>query len=276
MKSSRKGFTLIELLVVVAIVAVLAALLFPVFARARERARQATCASNMRQIGLIFGAYEESWDGYGPVEYWTIDHRPQGALNGGADQVYGEGNWFKALTGVDLFKDPKQKKVSPIWFCPAIKAMWEGSKSPWTDLNTTYFINANLFHLLRVPRADLGSKIWDTAELPYDIPDPASLILLVEGRTYLWKEGSYDEGTFTTHPTQIEDLGYSSTTGYLNVHASKQSNYLFCDGHMKSLRVIQSLIPVDYWNNQLPHLDPQAHPYVSGFSAAPNILPEYR
>jgi prepilin-type N-terminal cleavage/methylation domain-containing protein len=47
---TSKGFTLIELLVVIAIIAILAAILFPVFARAREKARQTTCTSNQRQI----------------------------------------------------------------------------------------------------------------------------------------------------------------------------------------------------------------------------------
>lgn len=57
--ASKSAFTLIELLVVIAIISLLAALLFPVFARAREKARQATCASNLNQIGLAIFLYAQ-------------------------------------------------------------------------------------------------------------------------------------------------------------------------------------------------------------------------
>ena len=58
----RKGFTLIELLVVIAIIAILAAILFPVFARAREKARQASCESNLKELGLAFKMYASDYD----------------------------------------------------------------------------------------------------------------------------------------------------------------------------------------------------------------------
>ncbi|MDR3708758.1 MAG: DUF1559 domain-containing protein [Capsulimonadaceae bacterium] len=63
----RRGFTLIELLIVIAIIAVLSTVLLPVFASAREKARQATCASNMRQIGVGILAYAQDNDEVLPI-----------------------------------------------------------------------------------------------------------------------------------------------------------------------------------------------------------------
>ncbi len=79
----KKGFTLIELLVVIAIIAILAAILFPVFARAREKARQSSCLSNVKQIVLAFQMYLQDYDEitnltlYGPNEVsWPYTFLP--------------------------------------------------------------------------------------------------------------------------------------------------------------------------------------------------------
>ncbi len=81
----RRGFTLIELLVVIAIIAILAAILFPVFAKAREKARQASCQSNIKQITLACLMYAQDHDERLPQYYYTGWH----GINSGFWQQYG-------------------------------------------------------------------------------------------------------------------------------------------------------------------------------------------
>src|SRR5450432_3921103 len=69
-RQRRQAFTLIELLVVIAIIAILAAILFPVFAQAREKARQTSCLSNNKQIGLATMMYIQDYDETFPSEPW--------------------------------------------------------------------------------------------------------------------------------------------------------------------------------------------------------------
>lgn len=72
--NSKTGFTLIELLVVIAIIAILAAILFPVFARAKEKAVQTTCLSNVKQLALAFLMYASDYDETMPPAFWFIWH----------------------------------------------------------------------------------------------------------------------------------------------------------------------------------------------------------
>ncbi|MEN6547601.1 MAG: DUF1559 domain-containing protein [Armatimonadia bacterium] len=83
----RRGFTLIELLVVIAIIAILAAILFPVFAKAREKARQSSCLSNVKQLCLGTLSYVQDYDERFPGAY-QMSYGITGRLSGAVDAVY--------------------------------------------------------------------------------------------------------------------------------------------------------------------------------------------
>src|SRR5579875_3864530 len=85
----NKGFTLIELLVVIAIIAILAAILFPVFAKVREKARQTSCASNERQIGYGLLQYVQDNDEAMPQTYY--------GNKGASNQSKGWYKWMDAI-----------------------------------------------------------------------------------------------------------------------------------------------------------------------------------
>ena len=100
---TRRGFTLIELLVVIAIIAILAAILFPVFARAREKARQTSCLSNLKQIGLALNMYAGDYDERLPMMYY-------GHMDSGNYAEYGFN--FRELL-VPYIQNEQ------IWLCPS-------------------------------------------------------------------------------------------------------------------------------------------------------------
>ena len=142
-----RGFTLIELLVVIAIIAILAAILFPVFARAREKARQTACLSNVKQIGTAMMMYTQDWD----ERFVTVT------------ATY---RWYMPL-------QPYVKNAQ-VFLCPSMPPESAG------DFDTDYTINGLFAH--GMPLATFGEPASTImvaereAECPYDgyHPWPAS------------------------------------------------------------------------------------------------------
>ena len=128
----KRGFTLIELLVVIAIIAIIAAILFPVFAGARDKARQAACFANLRQIGQALHLYAQDYDErlpncctFGRAYTWFGQ---QGDLTGACAQV-----GITVSTPRNRFLGPEQtppryvqELLHPyvrnvaLWFCPSV------------------------------------------------------------------------------------------------------------------------------------------------------------
>lgn len=93
----RRAFTLVEMLVVIAVIAILAAILFPVFARARENGRRTSCLSNLRQLGAAFQQYTQDFDEKLPA---ATDAGSPGAATGYGENVTG-GWMFYSSFGID-------------------------------------------------------------------------------------------------------------------------------------------------------------------------------
>ncbi len=115
---TKKGFTLIELLVVIAIIAILAAILFPVFARAREKARQSNCLSNVKQQMTGILMYSQDFDETMPAIYVRAYADSVPSPGGGSDTS----TYLPWVLGVS----PYVKNVQ-LFNCPSISAAWDGN-----------------------------------------------------------------------------------------------------------------------------------------------------
>jgi len=211
MKKRNSGFTLIELLVVIAIIAILAAILFPVFSKAREKARQASCLSNEKQILLGIMMYEEDYDELFPYCYPS-------------DPISTNGPVFGPYNSATTIIDPYVKSTK-IYTCPSAaphSGAWaDGVVNP-DNLHITYQLNANLggyeFTYVSAGSYTYG---WTSPVSESSITHISNTIAMVETEDY----GSEWWGC----------SGRSVWTGQQSAYQRHNggNNLGFCDGHAK-------------------------------------------
>jgi len=249
----KSGFTLIELLTVVAIIAVLAAILFPVFARARENARRASCQSNLKQIGLAAMQYSSDYDGCLPP----------------AVMVKGPDPMAKSTeTFVDLLQ-PYVKNVQ-VFVCPSFSTPSfapTGSMDP-ADLTQLQAGNVKLYQRaisygLNVGGGPDGRLVWSN---PFDveatcygpgawnlcadlqvyvdmhmipslsrIPDfPQRETLYASPSEMVWAgdEGYWSYASLLSHDVATDTVPYMQPA--IDTRHLDTVNLLFLDGHVKS------------------------------------------
>ena len=243
---NRKGFTLIELLVVIAIIAILAAILFPVFAQAREKARSASCMSNVKQVGVALMMYAQDYDETYPMA-WS----------------YGD-----AYTSIPIETSSYLQKVNTfsttntegVWRCPSDIAVSTNNGIPNGAPHQSYSPVINVPNHTP-PGPGVYSPIasmWDS--ISYDngnthafvgkpmamIPAPTSTIMIVESchpeswLGSLWggiKRPYAPQGSNGNYysQNQADNAGtkfLAGNSGTGGIHTGGW-NYIYADGHVK-------------------------------------------
>lgn len=232
------GFTLIELLVVIAIIAILAAILFPVFAQAREKARQTTCLSNMKQIGLGMYMYVQDND-----ETYVTACVGGNIWGGLQPQAY---SWAEAIlpyiknNGVFICPSEVTKPCMYQWFDPI------NGSAPNHDVIRSYYPAMNY-------RDASGANAGNAEVAPYgagkavitDYQIGTTLAAIGRPADTLWLLEAGSNEPWTNDGLNISNHGvliqFRYTFAMIGAWHSEHANYAFADGHCKALRPEQTV-----------------------------------
>jgi len=267
---SRKAFTLIELLVVIAIIAILAAILFPVFAQAREKARQTSCLSNTKQLGLGFMMYTQDYDEMFPASGGHLGGTPSGAW------AYSSAGFYNLVMPAEWpnVQDARQQASIVAWGnvtqpyiknyqlhnCPSgtlvTRANYDYTKALTTPALSTYTFNGLLSSYSQA-----------------GVATPASLPLMFEGRGKASLKGYIVPNPALVCDTPADPCSYKPAGGSGNgassvmftlngtmwVH-SGGCNFALADGHSKWRRLGAVTSPTPA--NGQPYTDYNTDPYT--------------
>ncbi len=240
------GFTLIELLVVLAIIAILAAILFPVLARARERGHRATCVANVRQLGAAARIYADDNEGYLP--YGHDVYTGYGAPSG---PTY----WFRALepllTTAEVVRCPADPDVSDFLperasgnYSPNRTGAY-GTPDESRAVYSSYIVNG------------LFTDEWDHRRQRMErLRHPADTILFAERDTrQLSQLGWSNDDDYHPWETALDQHGLPVYWGPRGGLAAERhaggAVYAFADGHVTWRRFSQTFTPSGQ-NQHLP------------------------
>jgi len=200
--SRPRAFTLIELLVVLAVIAILAGILLPVFARAREKARQISCAANARSLATAVLLYAGDCDERLPLAAYVTPG-------------------FSFVTWHDL-TDPYARNQQ-IWHCPSSRV----GKSDAGGRATTHY-GYNALYLTTVS-IDFTNFLSHSAVSLAAVAAPSETLLLADARASLSPSWCGDDGKFLLPPS----AGDAHCWGRPNPLHTEGSNVVFLDGHVR-------------------------------------------
>ena len=222
-RSHLKGFTLIELLIVIAIIALLAAILFPVFARVRENARRATCQSNLKQIGLGVLQYVQDYDEVMP------------RIDDDQSPPYWTDNIFPYVKSYQVYKcpsDSRQFTPGPNSQASSISANALGRQNtsnlthPWTSRTWT---GSNSFILRLLPQIRFAS----------------TTLLAADGNDYAWSCNNI--ANTTCGAFSVNSAVEPPTFGEWSGRHLGTINTLWVDGHVKAVTLDTLSKSASYW-----------------------------
>jgi len=226
---TKTGFTLIELLVVIAIIAILAAILFPVFAKVREKARQTSCASNMRQLGLGVLQYIQDYDEKFPAVW---DNRSN--IGAGEKDINWAQEIYPYVNSIQVYVCPSNTSAAAVVTSGHYLGNGFGDENPASNIPESYAMNADIGFV-----NETGQFTWGPYKSEAGINTPSNKVMITESTNQ--NPATHWPGWFNWTGTATSATVYSTMfaghTGLMNV--------TYIDGHVKAVNPVNLLTPVN-------------------------------